>query len=100
MNFVDFKKAFDSMHRPSMWRVLKHYGIPEKIINIIKGMYDESNCSVRVGHEQLNIQIGFQLKQGCGFILSKLEHTDGGITWMETEKLKDLDYAMQGWFDD
>ena len=29
-----------------MWKVLKHYGIPEKIINFIKDMYDEFNCTI------------------------------------------------------
>ena len=52
MNFIDFRKAFDSIQRPSMWKILEHYGILKKIINIIKDMFDESRCSVRVGHEQ------------------------------------------------
>ena len=105
MNFVDFKKAFDSIHRPSMWKVLRHYGIPEKIVNIIKDMYDESNCSVRVGHEHTDwFSVETGVRQGdvlspllfnlvLDFILRKLEHTDGGIAWIGKEKLKDLDYA-------
>ena len=51
-NFVDFKKASDSIHRPSMWKVFEHYGILEKVINTIRDMYDESMCSVSVGQEQ------------------------------------------------
>ena len=27
-NFVDSEKAFDSIHRDSLWRILRHYGIP------------------------------------------------------------------------
>ena len=30
-NFVDFKKAFDSIHRDSLWRILRHYGIPPRL---------------------------------------------------------------------
>jgi len=30
INFIDFKKAFDSVHRPSLWKILKHYGIPAR----------------------------------------------------------------------
>ena len=30
VNFVDFAKAFDSVHRDSPWRILRGYGIPEE----------------------------------------------------------------------
>ena len=35
MTFIDFKKAFDSINRDTMWRIVRH-GVPEKIVNIIK----------------------------------------------------------------
>ena len=28
INFVDFEKTFDSIHRDSLWRILRAYGIP------------------------------------------------------------------------
>jgi len=28
INFVDFKKAFDSVHRESLWSIARLYGIP------------------------------------------------------------------------
>jgi len=34
ISFVDFQKAFDSVHRVSLWEILKCYGIPEKLSNI------------------------------------------------------------------
>jgi len=39
VNFTDFKKAFDSVHRESLWEVAKLYGIPEKYIRIFKALY-------------------------------------------------------------
>jgi hypothetical protein len=36
MNFIDFENAFDSI----LWKILKHYGIPQKIISIIQQLYD------------------------------------------------------------
>ena len=36
INFVDYQKAFDSLDRPFLWKLLAHYGIPQKFINIIK----------------------------------------------------------------
>ena len=36
INFVDFKRAFDSIHQESVWNISKVYGIPEKYISIFK----------------------------------------------------------------
>ena len=36
INFVDYEKAFDSIDRPTLWTLMRHYGIPDKITNIIK----------------------------------------------------------------
>ena len=32
LNFIVFDKAFDSIHRQSMWAIMKKYGVPEKIV--------------------------------------------------------------------
>ena len=39
LNFIDYEKAFDSIHRESLWKIMRSYGIPEKLINIIKEFY-------------------------------------------------------------
>ena len=44
--FVDFKKAFDSIHREVMFEILGLYGIPEKIINAIKALYTNTKAKV------------------------------------------------------
>ncbi|VDP01743.1 unnamed protein product [Schistosoma margrebowiei] len=40
INFIDYEKAFDSVDRTTLWRLLWHYGIPEKILNPIRNSYD------------------------------------------------------------
>ena len=35
ISFIDFKAAFDSIHRPSLWQILCIYRIPSKIVDII-----------------------------------------------------------------
>ena len=45
-NFIDFKAAFDSVHRPSLWEILKIYEMPTKIINIVWNSYQNTTCSV------------------------------------------------------
>ena len=34
--FIDFEKAFDSLHRETLWRILRHYSIPQEMVNVIK----------------------------------------------------------------
>ena len=33
--FVDFRKAFDSVDREVIWKLMHHYGFPPKFVNII-----------------------------------------------------------------
>jgi hypothetical protein len=46
VNVVDFEKAFDSLHRDSLWEILRNYGIPSKIVQLIKQFYANFSCSV------------------------------------------------------
>ena len=46
INFINFGKAFDSLHRTSLWDIMKAYGIPAKIIRIVQLLYQESECAV------------------------------------------------------
>ena len=32
ITFIDFEKAFDSVDHSTLWKILRHYGIPEKFI--------------------------------------------------------------------
>lgn len=42
VTFIDFKKAFDSVHRSSMFDILKTYDIEVKLIGTIRISYMES----------------------------------------------------------
>ena len=35
ITIVDFEKAFDSMHRESLWETMESYGIPRQIIHMV-----------------------------------------------------------------
>jgi len=109
INFVDFKKAFDSVHRESLWAVMRHYGVPQKVVSLIALFYERFECGVIVGHsisDFFGIKTG--VRQGC--ILSPLlflvlidyvmritnDGLSGGVRWRtfpKTEYLEDLDFA-------
>ena len=63
---VDFEKAFDSLHRETLWKILRSYGLLEKIVNIISMLYQDCQCRVVYGQhltDSFRVQTG--VKQGC-----------------------------------
>ncbi|KAJ8408552.1 hypothetical protein AAFF_G00251870 [Aldrovandia affinis] len=47
INYIDFKKAFDSVHHESLWQIVQLYGVPSKYVNIFRALYRNSTCRVR-----------------------------------------------------
>lgn len=104
INFVDFEKAFDSLHRQGLWTILKSYGIPEKIIQLIKAFYDNFKCTVD-SDPDTSFLVKSGVRQGCVmssllFIIavdwvmkSTMSNTNNGIRWTLTSNLEDIDYA-------
>ena len=45
INFIDYEKAFDSVDRETMWKLLRHYRVPEKIISLIRCTCQDMSCS-------------------------------------------------------
>ena len=101
MIFVDFQKAFDSIHRETLWKIMETYGIPEKLINMIKALY--KNTRVAVIHDKSKTEwfdIKSGVKQGCvmsGFLFllvvdwvmrNTTEDRPGGLKWKNSEYLE------------
>ena len=106
VNFIDFEKAFDSVHRQSLWVIMQKYGIPEKIIRIVKLFYEDFQCAVEdQGETSEWFGINTGVKQGCnmsGFLFllvidwvlrKTVGEGENGIRWKFTTKLDDLDFA-------
>ena len=56
--FFDFKKAFDSINREMMLRILESYGIPNNVIQVIALTYKDTYAKVITsGGETENFQI-------------------------------------------
>ena len=106
VNFVDYEKAFDSVDRETLWQLLRHYGVPLKLVGLIKNSYAGMTC--RVVHngqltESFSVKTG--VRQGCLqspflFLLAidwvmktATAHRRDGIQWTLLEQLDDLDFA-------
>ena len=46
MVFIDFKKAFDSVHRGLLMKILRAYGIPDAIVQLISRLYTGTKAKV------------------------------------------------------
>ncbi|KAJ8397554.1 hypothetical protein AAFF_G00438300 [Aldrovandia affinis] len=105
INYIDFKKAFDSVHRESLWQIIQLYGVPSKYVNIFRALYHNSTCLVRTSSGTTNdFDIVTSVRQGCilspllfliviNFVMRKtLAGTNYGIKWGQ-DRLTDLDFA-------
>jgi hypothetical protein len=63
--FIDFKKAYDSLRREALYNILIEFGIPRKLVVLIKICLNETYSGVRIGQnlsDKFCIENG--LKQG------------------------------------
>ena len=64
---MDFSKAFNTVNRWTLWKVLKAYGCPESFINIIRQFHDGMTGRVSIGGDINDVfPINHRVKQGCG----------------------------------
>ena len=106
INFIDFRKAFDSVHRDTLWKILKTYGVPPKMVTLMGLFYDQFECSVIIDNnlsEWFSVESG--VRQGC--IISPIlfllaidwimcrttADRPRGIQWSLFSQLEDLDFA-------
>ena len=64
--FINHTKAFDTVDREALWKILSKCGCPEKFINIVKQLHDDMAGSVCVqGETTEKYKIRTGVKQGC-----------------------------------
>ena len=64
--FIDFKQAYDCLHRDSLWAILSSFGIPTKLVKIIQALYTDTTSRVRVkGAYSTPFPILSGVRQGC-----------------------------------
>ena len=81
ITFIDFKKACDSINIKVMIAVLRHYGIPEPLVNAIGALYNNSKSAVMVDG---NVSDPFNVSTGVlqGDVLKKatIDFDSGVVT--------------------
>ena len=58
---IDFKKAYDSVRREVLYRILNEFDIPRKLVRLIKMSLTETYSRVRVGK---NVSDRFPIRNG------------------------------------
>ena len=70
--FIDLQKAYDSVDRSLLWQILARYGVPRRMIAVIRQFHEGMRGCVRNDNgdcsKEFNIEQG--LRQGC--VLSPL----------------------------
>lgn len=99
-------KAFDSVHRDSLWDIARSYGIPSRFVDVFRNLYLDSSCCVRTENGTTSyFPINTGVRQGCVLspflfnmaldsIMRKAMGNDSfGIVWQPQSRLTDLDFA-------
>ena len=105
INFIDFQKAFDSIHRNTLWKILRSYGIPIKLVNIISKFYENFQACVAVDNTTTEyFKIGTGVRQGCilspllfllviDWVMCNTNDRPRGLQFGVLGVLEDLDFA-------
>ena len=65
--FIDLTKAYDSVDRELLWSVLRRFGVPPKMLAVIRQFHDGMRARVRMDDGTCSdwFDVGQGLRQGC-----------------------------------
>ena len=64
--YVDFKKAFDLVHRETLWDLLRLREIPARIIDLLTGLYSGTVSALKCGGGMSSsFPVNTGLRQSC-----------------------------------
>ena len=66
MLFVDLRKAYDSVPRQALWKVLEKCGVPPRMLSVVKSFHEGMHAEVRLGSTTTDrFEVRNGLRQGC-----------------------------------
>ena len=66
INIIDYEKAFDRVDRETMWKLLRHYGVPEKILSLVRCTFQDMSCkTAHAGQLSENFEMKTGVRQRC-----------------------------------
>ena len=104
--FIDFKAAFDSVHRPTLYKLLAADGMSPKLVNMIKLLYEPSRSCVKINNSYSDtFDIHSGVRQGSilsptlfnycvDWVMEQALEEDSGVIFNNLEeRFTDGDYA-------
>ena len=101
--FVDFKKAYDSIHRKGLFTIMSEFGIPKKLVRMAAVCLEGARSRVSVGGQHSDaFAVNSGLRQGDGlspllfnlvleWVVRAIENIPGGVNF--GGPIKNLGYA-------
>ena len=72
--FIDLVKVYDAVDRAALLAVLRSYGVPNQLVNLVGELYTGTKCCVRTAEGTSEaIVVKTEVRQAC--ILSPLLHS-------------------------
>ena len=102
---VDLCKAFESMNRDALWRILGLRGVPPKLIDLMSELYSGTESAVRCGGTISDLfPVVTGVRQGCvldptlfstyvDWILGRMSERSSCGASFGNVKISDLDFA-------
>ena len=108
INFIDYEKALDSVDRETMGKLPRHYGVPKKIISLIRCTFQDMSCRIaHAGQLSESFEVKTGIRQGCLlspflFLLvidwimkTTTTGRNNGMQWTLWTQLDDLDFDLR-----
>jgi Reverse transcriptase (RNA-dependent DNA polymerase) len=62
--FLDLVKAYDSVNRELLWKILDRYGVPEKMVKVLKKLHNNVQYIMQIGKKTTKVVSTCGVKQG------------------------------------
>ena len=62
--FIDLQKAFDSVPRAALFKVLRRFGLPAHFVNIVIRLHEGAKIKLKIGEAEKDIASTIGVRQG------------------------------------